>query len=157
MLCLLVFIVHFTELSGSVHTHFWYNVCTMQPPYRKPCSFSELNERRWARRGRWQRLRARRPRSRVWVWMGMHILWTGRRSGVKNHLRDRIRRGFVPNRNLAVRRTYVLTTMERAFETDYAYAHHFMNGYEGGARTTASQLAYRVMCTGFLQFECRRA
>ena len=89
--------------------------------------------------------------------MGMHILLTGRRSGVKNHLRDRIRRGFVPNRNLAVRRTYVLTTMERAFETDYAYAYHFINGYEGGARTTASQLAYRVMCTGFLQFECRRA
>ena len=54
-------------------------------------------------------------------------------------------------------RTYVLTTMERAFETDYAYAHHFMNGYEGDARTTASQLAYRVMRTGFLQFECRRA
>ena len=45
--------------------------------------------------------------------------------------------------------------MERAFETDYAYAHHFMNGYEGGARTTASQLAYRVMRTGFLQFGCR--
>ena len=45
--------------------------------------------------------------------------------------------------------------MERAFETDYAYAHHFINGYEGGARTTASQLAYRVMRTGFLQFGCR--
>ena len=58
---------------------------------------------------------------------------------------------------MAVRQTYVLTTMERAFQTDYAYAHHFMNGYEGGARTTASELAYRVMRTGFLQFECRRA
>jgi hypothetical protein len=53
--------------------------------------------------------------------------------------------------------TYTPTTMERTFETDYAYAHHFINGYEGSARTTASQLAYPVMRTTFLQFECKGA
>ena len=29
-LCFLVFIVHLTEMRGSVHTHSWYNVCTRQ-------------------------------------------------------------------------------------------------------------------------------
>jgi len=53
--------------------------------------------------------------------------------------------------------TSTLTAMERTFETDYAYAHHFINGYEGDVRTTASQLAYPGMRTDFLQFECRRA
>ena len=74
----------------------------------------------------------------------------GRRSGVKNHLHDRIRRGFGRNRNFAVVAICTLTAMERTFETDYAYAHHFINGYEGGARTPASQLTYPAMRTRFL-------
>ena len=39
-------------------------------------------------------------------------------------------------------RIYTLTDMEREFQTDFAHVHHFINGYEGDARTNASQLAY---------------
>ena len=120
-------------------------------------SCTVLGQRWRARRSRWQRLRARWPRGRGCLWMVMHMLWIGRRSGVKNHLHDRIRRGFGRNHNFAVVVICTLTAMERTFETDYAYAHHFINWYEGDAHTTASQLAYPVMRTDFLQFECRRA
>ena len=68
-----------------------------------------------------------------------------------------ISRPMLPETLVAVPWTSTLTAMERTFETDYAYAHHFINGYEGDARTTASQLAYPGMRTDFLQFECRRA
>ena len=34
--------------------------------------------------------------------------------------------------------------MEREFQTDFAHVHHFINGYEGDARTTASHLASQL-------------
>lgn len=70
------------------------------------------------------------PDASAYAPTSMNVLCVARRRDVKTHLHDRMHTDFGRNRHprsYAVHRMDHATTMERAFEADFAYAHQFMH------------------------------
>jgi hypothetical protein len=70
------------------------------------------------------------PDASAYAPTSMNVLCIARRRDVKTHLHDRMHTDFGRNRHprsYAVHRMDHATTMERAFEADFAYAHQFMH------------------------------
>ena len=70
------------------------------------------------------------PDASAYAPTSMNVLCVARRRDVKTHLHDRMHTDFGRNRHprsYHVHRMDHATTMERAFEADFAYAHQFMH------------------------------
>ena len=70
------------------------------------------------------------PDASAYAPTSMNVLCIARRRDVKTHLHDRMHTDFGRNRHprsYDVHRMDHATTMERAFEADFAYAHQFMH------------------------------
>ena len=70
------------------------------------------------------------PDASAYAPTSMNVLCIARRRDVKTHLHDRMHTDFGRNRHprsYHVHRMDHATTMERAFEADFAYAHQFMH------------------------------